>query len=58
MADKLVKMRNDDGLLADVHPDEVDNYRMSGFRAIYDEDDAKAQAGEVVETSSTGRKRK
>lgn len=43
---KLQKMRHvDTEQLADVHPDEVENYRAGGFVAIYDEDDAAAQAG-------------
>jgi len=32
---KLVKMRHaDDGKLADVHPDEVENYRAGGFSVV------------------------
>lgn len=42
---KLQKMRHvDTEQLADVHPEEVENYRAAGFVAIYDEDDAEAQA--------------
>ncbi len=33
MAD-TVKMERDDGKTADVHPDEVENYRFGGFQAV------------------------
>lgn len=42
---KLIKMRRDDGHTADVHPDEVENYKTGGYVVIYDEQDAKAHTG-------------
>lgn len=31
---KLVKMVNDDGKQADVHPEMVDDYKAGGFREV------------------------
>lgn len=40
---KLIKMRREpDGLTADVHPNEIDDYKTGGFVCIYDEQDAEA----------------
>lgn len=40
-----VKMENlDTGIIADVHPDEVENYRTGGYRLVYSEADAAEQA--------------
>lgn len=34
---KLIKMRRDDGMIADVHPDMVADYRKGGYVAIDDD---------------------
>lgn len=31
---KLVKMKHEDGRTADVHPDEVENYKSGGYRVV------------------------
>jgi len=42
---KLIKMRRDsDDFEADVHPNEIDNYKTGGFVCVYDETDAKAHS--------------
>jgi len=30
----LIKMQNDAGKLADVHPAEVENFKLAGFREV------------------------